>query len=180
MLLQIQLPNHDEAIAFNRQRWAEVHADATLVGSPNRIETNAWGQIIMTPPPGGPHCDRQSEIHYQLRTRLGEKSLVECPISTTDGVRAADVAWYSLPRYEKVRGQLAFELAPEICVEVLSPKNTDTEMRIKRELYFDAGAIECWVCDLDGNMTYYDMNAPSTPESHSKLCPNFPHTITTA
>ena len=177
MLLQIQLPNHDEALAFNRQRWAEVHADAAVVDNPNRIETNAWGQIIMTPPPGGPHCDRQSEIHYQLRTRMGEKALVECPISTTDGVRAADVVWFSPARYDKVRGQLAFEIAPEICVEVTSPRNTDTEMRIKRELYFDAGAIECWICDLHGNMTYYDRDQPDTPLNQSKLSPEFPSFI---
>ena len=177
MLLQIPLPNHDEALAFNRQRWAEVHADATLVASPNRIETNAWGQIIMTPPPGGPHCDRQSEIHYQLRIRLGDKSLVECPISTTDGVRAADVAWYSPSRFDKVRGQLAFEIAPEICIEVTSPRNTDTELRVKRALYFDAGAIECWICNLNGNMAYYDRDQPDTPMNQSKLCPEFPCTI---
>jgi Uma2 family endonuclease len=177
MILQLNLPNHAEAIAFNRKRWAEVHADAELVASPNRIETNAWGQIIMTPPPGEPHSNKQSEILYQLRTLLGEKALVDCPISTADGVRAADVAWYSPARHASVRGQLVCELAPEIFVEVLSPSNTAAEMDAKRQLYFEAGAIECWICDLEGRMTYYDHQDPNTPRPHSNICPNFPNTI---
>jgi Uma2 family endonuclease len=177
MLLHLHLPNHDEALAFNRQRWAEVHADATLVNSTNRIETNAWGQIIMTPPPGGPHCRLQFKIARELDRQLGGEAFTECPIMTADGVKAADAAWYSRERYQQVAGQLAFEIAPEICVEVLSPQNTQAEMQIKRELYLEAGAIECWICDSDGHMTYYHHNDPNTLMTQSKLCPNFPSTI---
>lgn len=177
MLLQIQLPDHDEALAFNRKRWAEVHSDLELAANPNRIETNAWGQIIMTPPAGEPHSSKQSEIVYLLRTLLAGKPLVECPISTVDGVRVADVAWYSPARYAAVKGQLVCEIAPEICIEVLSPGNTELEMSIKRQLYFEAGALECWVCDLEGRMTFYQHLAPQTPLTQSKLCPEFPNII---
>jgi len=178
MILHLQLPTHDESLAFNRVRWAEVHADAGLSDSPNRIETNAWGQIIMTPPPGGPHCANQFFIAFQLQTLLGGRALTECPISTVDGVRAADAAWYSHERYQQVAGQLAFEIAPEICVEVLSPRNTETEMRSKRQLYFESGAIECWICDLEGHMAYYHHQSPDAPMAQSKLCPHFPNPIT--
>ncbi len=112
MLLQLQLPSHDEAIALNRVRWAEVHADPTLAASPNRIETNGFGQIIMTPPSTGPHCVRQFSIAMKLQNLLGGRALTECPISTVDGVRAADAAWFSSERYQQVAGQLAFEIAP--------------------------------------------------------------------
>jgi hypothetical protein len=37
MILQIQLPDHDEALAFNRKRWAEVLEESELVAGPNRI-----------------------------------------------------------------------------------------------------------------------------------------------
>ncbi len=177
MLLQIQLPNHDEALAFNRERWAEVHADAALAANPNRIETNAWGQIIVTPPPDGSHCVKQFRIAFQLQKQLGGSALTECPISTVDGVRAADAAWFSDDRYARVRGQSVFEIAPEICVEVLSPRNTAAEMKSKRDLYFSAGAIECWTCDLNGQMTYYDRDQPNTPMNQSKLSPEFPSFI---
>lgn len=177
MILHLNLPNHAEAIAFNRKRWAEVHADADLVASPNRIETNAWGQIIMTPPPGGSHCRLQFKIARELDRQLGGEAFTECPISTVDGVRATDAAWYSSERYGQVSGQLAFEIAPEVCVEVLSPRNTQAELEAKRQLYFAAGAIECWTCDLEGRMTYYDHQAHNTPMSQSNICPSFPTII---
>ncbi len=177
MLLQIQLPKRDETLVMHRQRWREVLNDPRWQNLPDRIETNAWGQIIMSPPPGGPHCSKQAEISYQLRASLGGKAFGECPILTSDGVKAADAAWYSDERYAQVVGQDAFEIAPEICVEVMSPRNTPAEMQAKRQLYFDAGAIECWTCNLTGQMTYYSSNEPETPKNESKLCPAFPAQI---
>ncbi len=177
MLLQLQLPSHAEALALNRVRWAEVHADPSLAAIPSRIETNGYGQIIMTPPPSGPHCVRQFKIAMQLQNCLGGSAMTECPISTIDGVRAADAAWYSSERYRQVTGQLAFEVAPEICVEILSPRNSDAELQHKRQLYFDAGALECWICDLEGRMTYYHRDQPDTSTTQSKLCPQFPNII---
>src|SRR5436190_590555 len=35
-----------------------------------------------------------------------------------------------------------FPRAPEICVEVISPSNTDAELREKGSLYFAAGALD--------------------------------------
>ncbi|TWU33756.1 Uma2 family endonuclease [Novipirellula artificiosorum] len=177
MHLTIELPNRSETLASNRERWAEVLADRELAVHGYRVETNAFGQVIMTPPAGGPHSSRQSQIAYWLQNRRGGRGLVECPISTSDGVRAADVGWYSVERYAHVRGQLAFELAPEICVEVESPRNTELELRIKRQLYFDAGAQECWQCDLEGRMSYYLSTDPETKRNQSTLCPDFPNTI---
>ena len=173
----ITLPERGDALVLNRTRWASIHADRELSSSPNRIETNRFGEIIMTPPAGGPHCGRQENIQFELRTRLGGRALAECPISTIDGVRAADVGWYSADRYALVRGQLAFETAPEICVEVMSPRNTDDEMAYKRFLYFDAGAKECWVCDNEGRMSYYHASEPNEQTTKSKLCPDFPAEI---
>ncbi len=176
-MLTLQLPERIDQLASNRQRWAEVLADPQWNGTRGRIETNAFGQIILSPPPGGPHSSRQSQISYELRVRLGDKTVTEAPVSTADGVKGLDVGWYSPQRYNEVRGQVAFEIAPEICVEVMSPSNTDLELQHKRVLYFDAGAIECWQCGTTGEMSYYHAVAPNTPTSHSKLCPSFPQQI---
>ena len=138
MLLQIQLPSRDEQLALNRRRWSEILGDRDLARLPYRIETNAHGQVVMNPPPSGDHSQRQGEIAFQLRTALGGKALPECPISTINGVKAADVGWYSDERYASVRGQEVFERAPEICVEVISLSNTVSEMLEKNILYFDA------------------------------------------
>jgi len=175
--LTINLPSREETLAFHRQRWAEVLRDGELAKLSGRIETNAYGQIVMSPPPSSFHSLRQYRIARQLEVELGDQAITECPVITRDGTKAIDAAWCSPERLKEVRGQAAFEIAPEICVEVLSPSNSVEEMRIKRQLYFDAGAIECWVCDLSGQMVYYHLDEPETERSESKLCPQFPDKI---
>ena len=101
--------------------------------------------------------------------------LTECPISTADGVKAADVAWASPERLRELGELPCFPRAPEICVEVISPGNTDAEIREKTALYFDAGASEVWLCAPTGVMTFL---APTGPLPASLLCPGFPATVT--
>ena len=109
MRLVIELPPREELLTQNRLRWAEVLADQTLVNLPFRVETNCYGTLLMTPPPSGHHSSRQGEIAFQLRSLLAGHALPECPVSTLDGVRAADVGWYSSERFALVKGQIAFE-----------------------------------------------------------------------
>lgn len=172
MQLVIELPPRAEQLALNRRRWEKLCADPELARIPGRIETNAHGQMIMSPPPGAPHSQTVRRIQRELERLLGGLALPECPISTMDGVRAADVGWYSDDRFAEVDGQLAFELAPEICVEVLSPANTDSEMRAKRKLYFDSGAKEVWICGEDGQLAFY--TSADTTHPVSTVCPKFP------
>jgi len=174
MQLIIDLPPREEQIAFNRRRWKEVCADPELAKLPGSLETNAHGQILMSPPPAGNHSFRMSRILFQLQALLGGIALPECPISTLNGVRAADVGWYTEERFTQVKGQIAFEIAPEICVEVLSPSNTDSEMREKKKLYFEAGAQEVWFCDTSGKMAFFQREAPEQPRQKSPLCAEFP------
>jgi Uma2 family endonuclease len=177
MQLVIDLPPRQHQLAFNRRRWADVLADRGLADLPYRIETNLHGQIIMTPPPSGRHSARQGKITVLLDRLLGGNALPECPISTVDGVKAADVGWYSDPRFAEVKEQMAFEKAPEICVEVLSPSNTDVEMQQRRELYFDAGAEEVWICSGEGKMSFFLVDNANQPAKHSTRCPQFPSSI---
>jgi hypothetical protein len=102
--------------------------------------------------------------------------LSECPISTADGVKAADVAWASHERMEELGEQVCFPTAPEICVEVLSPSNTDAEIREKMALYFDAGAKEVCLCAQSGVMNFFSSGA-TRPMRGSKICPEFPKQI---
>ena len=78
-----------------------------------------------------------------------------------------DVVWTSPERRQPV----TYTLAPEICVEVLSPYNDDEEMTEKRALYFAAGALEAWVCAEDGAVTFYD---PTGRMERSEFFPDFP------
>src|SRR6516225_9444479 len=97
------------------------------------------------------------------------------PVSTAGGVKVADVAWIAPDRRDNMAELVLFELAPEFCVEVLSPSNSTAEIDEKRALYFDAGATEVWICNLDGSMSFFV--GPSYQVSTSALCPQFPQAI---
>jgi len=99
----------------------------------------------------------------------------ECPLSTSDGVKAIDVAWLAPTRGEPIEKPTILERAPEICVEILSPSNTPSEMKEKRALYFEAGAQEVWICELNGKLRFYD--APGHQMDASRLCPGFPKEV---
>lgn len=177
MQLVIELPTREEQLELNRRRWSEILANSSLADLPYRIETNAYGELVMNPPPSGDHSKRQGQITILLAEHLGNHTLPECPVSTIDGVKAADVGWYSAERFALVEGQNAFEIAPEICVEILSPGNTAAEMQHKRHLYFEAGAEEVWLCDQSGSLQYYASSAPDTQTKTSPRCPSFPDSI---
>jgi Uma2 family endonuclease len=49
-----------------------------------------------------------------------------------------------------------FPMAPEICVEVRSPSNSDAEMAHKTALFLQAGAVEVWIVTEDGAWRVFD------------------------
>ena len=64
-------------------------------------------------------------------------------------------------------------LAPEICVEVMSPRNSMAEMQEKRALYLEAGAEEVWIVEEDGTVRFYADEERDT----SHLAPDFPKNL---
>jgi Uma2 family endonuclease len=169
--LTISLRPQPAQTAFNLRRWAELLADAELAKVEGRIETDRHGHILMSPPPAPRHGSFQSEIAFLLRSLIPQgRVLTECPISTADGVRAADVAWVSAESLRDLGNRACFPRSPELCVEVLSPGNTDEEIREKVGLYFDAGAEEVWLCDAEGHMKFLAA-ATGRPLKRSGLCP---------
>ena len=175
--LTIELPEQAAQSAFNLRRWAELLADVELAKVEGRIETDRHGHIIMSPPPAPSHGSLQSEAAYLLRTLMSQgRSITECPISTADGVKAADVAWASPERLRELGNGSLFLHAPEICVEVVSPSNTEAELKEKTALYFDAGAQEVWLCAADGTVSFR-LRGEADPNAQSRLCPAFPKRI---
>ena len=171
--LTIELPEQQAQTAFNLRRWEELVCDPAVAKIEGRIETDRHGHIIMSPPPAPSHGSYQAAIAHLLLTLLREgRVLSECPISTADGVKAADVAWASPDSMRKVGKQVCFPQAPEICVEVLSPSNTKAESDEKMALYFDAGAKEVWQCDDSGKMSFFGPAQRRLPQSI--LCADFP------
>ncbi|MBM3837995.1 MAG: Uma2 family endonuclease [Verrucomicrobia bacterium] len=175
--LTIELPPQSVQTDFNSRRWAELLADAELARFEGRIETDRHGHIIMSLPPAPSHGSYQAEIGHLLRTLMPRgRVLTECPISTADGVKAADVAWASPECLRELGNRVCFPRCPEICVEVISPRNTEAETREKMALYFDAGALEVWLCSGTGKMSFWLAGA-NRPRPASKLCPHFPRQV---
>jgi Uma2 family endonuclease len=175
--LTIELPPQREQTAFNLKRWAELLTDPVVRKFEGRIETDRHGHVLMSPPAAASHGSYQSRIAVLLDQLLSHGRVVtECPISTADGVRAADVAWASVGCVRELGALIIFPRAPEICVEVLSPDNSAAEMREKTALYFNAGAKEVWHCSKSGQMTFFTAGeSKSLPRS--RLCPNFPEQV---
>ena len=174
--ITIELPDLASQTRFNLARWTEILADPDLAKLPNRVETDRHGHILMTPPPGFLHSDRQSQMFALLLQLLPVgRPFSECPVSTADGVKAVDLAWLGRGRPELLERPLVLTRAPEICIEILSLSNTPSEIEEKRALYFDAGAAEVWICNLDGSMSFF--SGVDHQQSTSLLCPNFPKVI---
>ena len=151
--------------------WEELCADPSLQDLPYRIELNALNQIVMSPLYFR-HGRYQFKIGKFLEQLLpdGEAS-VESAVMTSDNVKVPDVIWASRAFIQQHADALALPVAPEICVEVLSPTNRSPEIDAKRTLYFEVGAQEVWICGLRGEMEFY---APTGQLEHSVLCPDFP------
>ena len=172
-----ELINSEDQTAFNLAVWDEVLTDSSLAGLPHRIETDRFGQIVMSPPPSPEHGEEQFDIGSTLKRLLpGGHVITECPVSTSEGIKLVDVTWISRKRRSEQRGKKCFTQAPEICVEVVSPSNTPRELREKKALFFEAGAEEVWFCRQNGKMEFFKKERPEAPEV-SSLCPKFPERI---
>ena len=155
--------------------WEEICHDKRLRDLPYRIESDRWGNIVMSPPPRSRHAEFQTEIALLLHQKLkGGRSITECPIQTDEGVKAPDVVWVSNQRRASKPNDPVYLIAPEICVEVLSPSNSDEEITERKRLFFEKGAMEFWVCGMTGDMSFFD---PSGEIAASKLCPDFPKQV---
>jgi Uma2 family endonuclease len=155
--------------------WAEILEDKFLNSLDWRIESDRWGNVVMSPPPRSRHGESQFEIGARLHEGMsGGRVVTECPIQTNEGVKAADVAWVSHARRASKPNNPVYLVAPEICVEVESPAQQPEEIAERRRLFFEQGAQECWVCGLFGGMTFFDQSG-EIPQS--RLCANFPKQI---
>ena len=154
--------------------WEEVCADPNLEDLPYKIETNGWGQIVMSPT-RLKHGAFQAEIAHLLKQQPARgKVITEAAIKTSEGTKVADVAWFSSDRWEQVKDEFDASMAPEICVEILSPRNAKGEIELKKRLYFEAGAEEVWICGEKGILHFFN---PETAMDGSALVPGFPKTV---
>ena len=155
-------------------KWEEVCNNQQLQNLPFKIELNKWGQIVMSPVKIK-HSFYQGRIQRLLESLLPTGEVMpECAIDTSDGVKVADVVWCSEERFDQIQDEVSASIAPEICIEVKSIGNTLEEMEFKKKLYFEAQAMEVWICHEQGEITFYNEQNELT---QSLLVPHFPQQI---
>ena len=155
----------------HQARWNEIVDDPALRDLPYKVETNERGQLVLSPH-SNRHSRQQGDVVNLLSTHFDDgKTYPEFAIATASGVNVADVIWVSAERERKMMATGdPSTLAPEICVEVMSPRNSMAEMQEKRALYMEAGAEEVWILEEDGTVRFYadeELDA-------SRLAPDFP------
>lgn len=154
--------------------WSEIVDNPYLEDLPFKIEQDSFGNIVMSPASNW-HNRRQYRIARHLEGVVGSGEVfLECSVQTTKGVKVPDVVWQSAEHYAEHGDTTPMSVAPEICVEVLSPSNSSEEMELKLRLYFEAGAREVWVCDEDGRMAFHE---PNGVLAASSLVPDFPSKV---
>jgi Uma2 family endonuclease len=153
--------------------WKEIITEPSLQNLPFKIETNEWGQIVMTPATNK-HSRFQGRI-LVLLSKLGNGEVMpECSIETSKGVKVADVVLASKEFLRTFGDQTPYIVAPEICVEVRSPSNSSLEIKEKIDLYLAKGAKEVWICDEYGILEFFSHVGKL---EKSVVMPEFPNNI---
>lgn len=114
------------------------------------------GKVVAVSPTGDEHGGVEVNIATALATfvrdrRLGHVRVGEVGIYTRrspDRVRAADVLFVSSERYaRRTTGVGYLDVAPELVVEILSPRDTAVDLMEKLQEYFHIGVVLVWVID---------------------------------
>lgn len=155
-------------------QWLELCENQNLKNLPFKIELDNQGKVVMTPVKVNHSILQGKIIGYLYKNLTGGEALAECAIRTKQGTKVADVAWASNDMLEQIENEVECSIAPEICVEVLSYANTKREINEKKALYFEQGALEVWLCDSFGNMSFFSKQGRL---KHSNMAVNFPSSI---
>jgi len=138
--------------------WTDVVDNPLLQDLPFKIELNKWGKILMSPASNN-HGNLQFKVGNLINSaKHNGEIIMECSINTPKSVKVADVAWASDKFIAQHGFNTPYEFAPEICVEIICPSNSTKEMDEKIKLYLKQGAKEVWLCNQDGDISYYSQS----------------------
>jgi Putative restriction endonuclease len=152
MTVILHTPLQDIAINL----WRSVIDNPAFRNLPYKVETTRSGAIMMSPASNWHGYTQYQTGKLLEKGRPGGTVLTECSILTTEGVKVADVVWASEAFIAKNGFTTPYLEAPEICVEVRSPGNTEQEITNKVNLYLANGALEVWVIGQDSGTQYYN------------------------
>jgi Uma2 family endonuclease len=134
-------------------RWRELATDPE---SPDFFELNEYGGPILSPS----STNKQELIAFKVATALEQHlgpqaSIAVSVCTTTRGVRRPDACWMPAERWKTALYADPLPFAPDICVEVLSKRNTQAEISMKTAAYLDSGAKEVIIIGTGGEVTHF-------------------------
>jgi Uma2 family endonuclease len=107
------------------------------------------GEVVFVPPPKWRHQVLQDRIAALLRERLGTSGVVMCEMAFQAAsefeVWQADVGYVRNDRAAEVDPSQYLSGAPDLVVEVLSPRNTADEIDDRRLICMSNGCKSFWV-----------------------------------
>jgi len=122
---------------------------------PNKSTELVRGRLIVREPPSTYHGQVSGRLTYLLGHHIYDRGVGEVfgqdtgfhIFSNPDSVRAPDVAFVRKERLERLPRRGFARLAPELCVEVMSPDDRPGEVLSKVGDWLEAGVVLVWVID---------------------------------
>ncbi len=111
------------------------------------------GEIVHMTPPKRSHGSialviGATLLNWSAKAKHGRPVSDSIVRTGPDSIRGPDVSYFVQPKVD--RGALTSEgddIAPDLCVEVLSPSNTWSEIKQKIDEYLGCGVTEVWIAD---------------------------------
>lgn len=119
-----------------------------------KFERNASGEIIIMPPTGGETGKRNASligrfIIWNEQTKLGEVFDSSTGYTLPNGAnRSPDVSWIKQERWDSLtpeQKQKFILLAPDFALELMSPSDYLSDVRVKMKEYLDNGVRLGWL-----------------------------------
>ncbi|QDT35742.1 Uma2 family endonuclease [Stratiformator vulcanicus] len=144
-------------IRLSRIRWEPLPGTATdedyFEQLPSCKVLELVDGVLVEKPKGYEEGRLAMRLGFLLMTFIEEHDLGECVgpdgmlTMSTDNIRLPDVSFTAKDRAPKDRSQAAPRIAPNLCVEILSPSNTKREIENKVAEFFASGVDVVWIID---------------------------------
>lgn len=113
------------------------------------------GEFFMVPSPNEHHQHISGELEFALRSfvkKEGSGIVYDAPfdvVFSDEDVVQPDIVFVSKER-RNIITKNNIKGAPDLLIEILSPKISYRDRKIKRKLYFKYGVKEYWIVDPEG------------------------------
>jgi Uma2 family endonuclease len=124
-----------------------------------KYELNEGELVTVSPSPRLVHNRVRDEIGFRLREyvrsrRLGEVTM-ETDFKLAEGtIRIPDVAFVRADRLAGIDPRQRLEGAPDLAVEVASPRDDPDDLVLKAQQYIAAGAKAVWIIYPEARLAY--------------------------